>query len=160
MRSTSPSEEAEEGEERAAGFVLFRTIHNVRQYLLLRHRSGGHWAFPKGRLELGETEMEAAVREIFEETNINQLCPIPGFRETSSYSVRRNGQQVAKTVVYFLAETAQHDVSLSLEHTEFHWLGFDDAAAALTYDESRRILSVADRHLATSLGNREHADSQ
>lgn len=160
MRSTSPSEEAEEGEERAAGFVLFRIIHAVRQYLLLRHRSGGHWAFPKGRLEFGETEIEAAVREIFEETSINQLYPIPGFRAISNYSFQRNGQRIAKTVAYYLAETDQLEVSLSTEHTEFQWLGFEDATAELTFDESRRILSDADRLLESSSGAREQGDAR
>ncbi|MCK4571172.1 NUDIX domain-containing protein [Candidatus Bipolaricaulota bacterium] len=148
MRSISPNE-PEEGEERAAGFVLFRTIHQDRQYLLLRHQTDGHWAFPKGRLEPGESEVEAAIREIFEETNIDQLCPIPGFRETSRYHFRRNGQRIAKTVAYYLAETTQSEVSLSMEHTAFQWLGFEDAVAAITYAESQRILSDAHRLLAT-----------
>lgn len=149
MKSISPSE-AEEGEERAAGFVLFRTIHQQRQYLLLRHRNDGHWAFPKGRLESGEDELEAAVREIFEETSIDQLHPIPGFRETSSYYLQRNGQRIAKIVIYFLAETPRSDVFLSSEHIEFRWLPFEDAVGALTYDESRRILNDANRLLAES----------
>jgi len=115
---------------------------------LLRHRNDRHWAFPKGRLEPGEDEFEAAVREIFEETSIDQLHPIPGFRETSSYHFQRNGQRIAKSVVFFLAETLQSDVSLSSEHIDFQWLRFEDAIGALTYDESRRILSDADRLLA------------
>ncbi|MEE8592602.1 MAG: NUDIX domain-containing protein [Candidatus Bipolaricaulota bacterium] len=149
MNSISPSE-PDGGEERAAGFVLFRTIHQQRQYLLLRHRNGGHWAFPKGRLEAGEHELEAAVREIFEETSIDQLHPMPGFREMSSYCFQRNGQRIAKTVIYFLAETPQSDVSLSSEHIDFRWLRFEEAIGALTYAEGRRILSDADRLLAES----------
>jgi len=149
MKSILPSE-PEEGEERAAGFVLFRTIHQQRQYLLLRHQNGGHWAFPKGRLEPGEREFEAAIREIFEETCIDQIHPIPGFRKTSEYHFRRDEQRIAKTVAYFLAETPQLDVALSSEHTDFQWLQFDDAMCALSYDESRRILSDAHRLLAES----------
>ena len=158
MRSISRNE-TEEGEERAAGFILFRTIHQDRQYLLLRHQKGGHWAFPKGRLESGEGEIEAAIREIFEETNIDQLCPIPGFREISRYHFRRNGQRIAKTVAYYLAETTQSEVSLSMEHTAFQWLGFEDAVAALSYDESRRILGDAHR-LLTTLGELREQEQQ
>lgn len=152
MKSISPSEpsEAEEGEERAAGFVLFRMNHQDRQYLLLRHRNDGHWAFPKGRLESGEDEFKAAVREIFEETCIDQLHPIPGFRETSRYCFQRNGQRIAKSVAYFLAETPQLNVALSSEHTDFQWLRFEDAIGALSYEESRRILFDANRLLAES----------
>jgi len=149
MKSISPNEPAE-GEERSAGFVLFRTNHQDRQYLLLRHRNDGQWAFPKGKLEPGEDEFAAAVREIFEETCIDQIHPIPGFRKTSEYHFRRDGQRIAKSVAYFLAETPQSDVALSSEHTDFQWLQFDDAMCALTYDESRRILSDANRLLAES----------
>ena len=159
MRSTSPSD-IEEGEERAAGFVLFRTLHLQRQYLLLRHRNGGHWAFPKGRLELGEDEMKAAIRETFEETTISNLVPVPGFRETSSYTVSRDGQWRSKTVAYFLAEATQSKVSLSTEHEAFQWLSFADAIGLLTYDESRRILTDAESLLGRSVDGREQDDPQ
>jgi bis(5'-nucleosidyl)-tetraphosphatase len=160
MRSISSSE-SEEGEERAAGFVLFRTTqHDHRQYLLLRHCNDGHWAFPKGRLEAGENEFDAAVREISEETNIQRLRSIPGFRETSQYRLQRNGKQISKTVAYYLAETSQCDVSLSAEHMDFRWVGFDDAVALLTYDESRRILGEADRLLELDNHLREESDSR
>jgi len=149
MKWISPSDN-EEGEERAAGFVLFRTRHHQRYYLLLRHRDGGHWAFPKGRLEGEEGELEAANRETLEETGIRHIRPIPGFRETSSYIVSRNGQQRSKTVAYFLAETAEFGVSLSAEHTDYQWLELAEAVATLTYGESQRILTKADAKLTVS----------
>ena len=154
MKWTSLNE-VEEDEERAAGFVLFRTLHQRRQYLLLRHRDGGHWAFPKGRLEPQEDEIEAALRETFEETGIGQLFPAAGFRETSSYRVRRNGQEKAKTVAYFLAEVRECNVVLSAEHTDYQWLDLAKAAATLTFDNSCHILIKADALLEAS-GEREH----
>lgn len=159
MRSTSSSE-TEEGEERAAGFVLFRTIQAHHQFLLLHHRRGGHWAFPKGRLEPGEEELVAALREISEETSVDQLHPIPGFRETSSYRIQRNGHQIGKTVTYFLAETSEPDVSLSAEHTDFQWLGFEDAMILLTHNESRRILGTARLFLDERTGRCEQGVPQ
>jgi len=157
MRSTSSSE-SEEGEERAAGFVLFRTTQQDRQYLLLRHCNDGHWAFPKGRLEEGEDELDAAMREISEETNIHRLDPISGFRETSEYCLQRSGKQVSKTVAYYLAETGPSEVALSAEHMDFRWVDFDDAVALLTYDESRRILGKADKLLRSKTHPREESN--
>lgn len=158
MKWTLPSE-LEEGEERAAGFVLFRTTHQQRQYLLLRHNDGGHWAFPKGRLEPNEEEVEAALREIFEETGMSQLSPVPGFCETSSYTVRRNGQEKAKTVTYFLAEVREGHVVLSAEHTDYQWLTLTEAIATVTFDSSRRILKKANALLG-AFGEREHGHPQ
>ena len=159
MRSILPSE-IEEGEERAAGFVLFRTLNRQRQYLLLHHQSGCHWAFPKGRLEPGEAEIEAAIRETFEETSISNLVPVVGFRETSSYTVSRNGQPRSKTVAYFLAETTESEVSLSTEHRAFQWLVFSEAVGLLTHDENRQILTDAECLLTTLVDDREQDDPQ
>ena len=156
MKWTSANN-SEEGEERAAGFVLFRSIHQHRHYLLLRHRIGGHWAFPKGRLEREEGEIEAALRETFEETGIRRIRPILGFRKTSSYTVSRNGQDRAKTVAYFLAEAAKGDVSLSSEHTDYQWLELAEAVATVTYAESQRILTEADAWLVAA-SDRERDD--
>jgi len=100
------------------------------------------------------------MREIFEETSIDQFQPLSGFRETSSYQLHRNGQPIAKTVAYYLAETTERDVALSTEHTAFQWLGFEDALAVLTYDESRRVLCEANRLLAASSAARERGDPQ
>ena len=159
MRSILPSE-IEEGEERAAGFVLFRTLNHQRQYLLLHHQRSCHWAFPKGRLEPGEAEIEAAIRETFEETSISNLAPVLGFRETSSYTVSRNGQPRSKIVAYFLAETTQSEVALSTEHKAFQWMAFPEAIELLTYDESRRILTDADYLLTALADGREQDDPQ
>ena len=66
---------------------------------MVKHRAGGHWAFPKGHVEKGETETETAVREVLEETGV----PIeiePGYRETNSYSPYRGA---VKDVVSFWA---------------------------------------------------------
>ncbi len=147
MKSTSPSE-GEEGEERSAGFVLYRRSGGRRLYLVLRHRDGAHWALPKGRIEPGEDELVAARREIAEETGIERLNPVPGFRATSSYRIARGARSISKTVVYFLAEAETDRVRLSDEHSGAAWLAADDAKRRLTYAEGRRILNEAEARLA------------
>ena len=146
MKSTSPSEE-EEVEERSAGFVLCRRSEGRRLYLILRHRNGGHWAFPKGRIEPGEDELGAALREVTEETGIARLRTIPGFRESVAYRFTRGDRSISKTVVYFLAETETERVRLSDEHGEAAWLEAEDARQQLTYAEGRRVLSEAEARL-------------
>ena len=51
---------------------------NGEQYdlVLLRHRFGGHWSFPKGHVEAGETERQTALREVKEETGLTVEHPI------------------------------------------------------------------------------------
>jgi len=143
MKSTSPSE-ASETEERSAGFVVYRRCGNGFQYLVLKHRVGGHWAFPKGHIELGEDALAAARRELAEESGIYNVDPISGFREVSRYGFARNGRSISKIVTYFLAETDGETVRLSAEHTAAAWLAADDAKRRLTYEEGRRVLSQAE----------------
>ena len=46
--------------ERAAGYILYRLRGGKREYLLIKNRQGGHWGFPKGKVEPGEGVEEAA----------------------------------------------------------------------------------------------------
>jgi len=146
MKSTSPSD-GEEGEERSAGFVLYRRRDGQRLYLVLRHRNGGHWGFPKGHIEPDEDELVAARREITEETGIERLRPLPGFRATSTYRFARGPRSISKSVVYFLAEAETGRVRLSSEHSDAAWLAADDAKRRLTYAEGRRVLDEAEARL-------------
>lgn len=148
MKSISPSgSEEEEGEERSAGFVLFRRCEGRRLYLVLRHRQGGHWAFPKGRIESCEDDVTAARREITEETGIEELTLVPGFRAISAYRFARGEQSISKKVVYFLAETEAEHVRLSHEHSDAAWLEACDAKRRLTFAESHRVLDEAEARL-------------
>lgn len=120
----------------------------MRQYLLLRHRSGGHWAFPKGRIEPGEEPEQAARRETQEETGIEKLKVIPNFCAESRYRFKREDRPIEKRVVYFLAEAPGTDVCLSHEHSDSTWLDPREARRVLTFPEGRWILDQAEARLS------------
>jgi len=136
-----------EARERSAGFVITTKRGGTRQFLVLRHRGSGHWAFPKGRVEAGEDDLSAATRETMEETGIGDIEPVPVFRAEGSYCFERDGRTISKRVTYFLAEVGATAVELSDEHEESRWLEAGEALELLTYDESRRVLTSAVRHL-------------
>ncbi len=78
--------------EKSCGAVLVRRAVSGWETLLIRHANGGHWAFPKGHVEPGETEAQTALREIREETAIAASL-WPGFRTViSSFPPGRGGQ--------------------------------------------------------------------
>lgn len=145
MKSTSPSEDAE---ERAAGAVLFREEGGRRLYLLLRHKQGGHWGFAKGRIEPGEGTRDAALREIREETGIEGIAFVDGVCVESTYSVHRNARALRKTVTYYAARAGGDAIRLSHEHTDARWVSAVDALSILTHAESRRVLVSVDEALA------------
>ena len=91
--------------EKSCGVLVLRRQEDELYVVLLRHRFGGHWSFPKGHVEPGETEEETACREVLEETSIHiDICP--GFREVVSYSPKRD---VTKDVIYFLGRARNYD---------------------------------------------------
>ena len=96
-------------EETSAGAILYKKTNNAFLFLLVYSRRNGEWGFPKGHIEKGETELEAAKREILEETgiNINDTDFLKGFKFTDTYKIKgtlpaTKDRIVDKKVVYYL----------------------------------------------------------
>ena len=111
----------------SCGVVIARQTDTGWVTLMLR--AFHHWDFPKGIRERGEEAMEAAVREVGEETGINEMSFEWGdrFFETGPYSR-------GKIARYFIATTVQKDVEMGIspetgepEHHEWRWVSFDEA---------------------------------
>lgn len=133
-------------DERSAGAVVFRKENGERKYLVLYY-GGGHWGFPRGNIEEGESEKETTFREIKEETGIEDLKFIPGFREKNKWFYKRNGRTIHKEAVFFLAKTGTKEVNLSFEHSKYKWLKFEEALERLTFENTRELLKKARRFL-------------
>jgi 8-oxo-dGTP pyrophosphatase MutT (NUDIX family) len=98
-------------------------------YVTLMLRAYRNWDFPKGIREGGETPLEAAVREVDEETSIGSLEFEWGDRHTETGPYNRG-----KVARYYLASTEQEDVTMGIapelgrpEHHEWRWVSFDEA---------------------------------
>jgi 8-oxo-dGTP pyrophosphatase MutT (NUDIX family) len=99
-------------------------------------------ALPKGHPDPGETMLEAARREVREETGIDGE-PVRELGETR-YSYRRGGRTVGKSVTFYLftylsGDTADHDGEVE----EARWMDLHEAHAALTYAAEREIVGRA-----------------
>jgi bis(5'-nucleosidyl)-tetraphosphatase len=130
--------------ERSAGFILLHNRHG-RHYLLLDY--GRHWDYPKGHLKKGETDLEAAERELREETGLVADHVFPDFGREIRYFFRSGKKLIDKTVIFFLAETEDQDVRLSDEHVGFAWLKYEEALGRLTYPNAKEVLRAAEEYL-------------
>jgi bis(5'-nucleosidyl)-tetraphosphatase len=132
--------------EKSAGAVIFRK-ENSQIYYLLLHYELGHWGFPKGIIEKGEELTNTVKRETKEETGIENINFIPGFKEHIKYFFKLKGKTIFKIVTFFLAETKEKKVKISWEHVGFKWLPYKEALEQLTHKNVKEILQKANNFL-------------
>lgn len=138
---------------KAAGAIIYFLDEGEPLFLLLRSSKHGEWGPPKGHADTGETEMETAIREIYEETGIRRLAFQPDFREALRYEVKKKGQLFHKESVYFLAEvTPDVEVHLSHEHTEAHMATKDELDVLLNHPDLKEVYHKAHKYIHKKLG--------
>ncbi len=131
--------------EKSCGAVVFTRQNEEILYLLVQEL-GGFYSFPKGHVEGGETEIETATREIFEETGL-KVDFVPGFRTEDAHLIPEK-PGTTKQITYFLAEFADQDYCW--QETEISGGGlytFGEAMKLFQFESSRRILQEANDFL-------------
>ena len=126
--------------EISCGALVYCIENQDVKFLLLRY-SQGHWDFPKGNKEKGETNLETTRREIKEETGISDIVFRDRFEKEITYNYSRQNEKISKKVIYFLAKTKDTNVVLSSEHTDFVWELYENALKRLTYKNAKEILT-------------------
>lgn len=138
--------------EKSAGAVIFRRENNEIKYLLLHYPSGSrsgkaYWDLPKGHIELKEKLEETVRREVKEETGLEDIEIISGFKETIKYFFKWRGKNILKFVTFYLAGTKTEKVKISSEHMGFRWLVYKEAVKQLTYKNAKEILEKSNQFL-------------
>lgn len=136
----------------SSGIITYIKEGSKIEYLLLQYL-GGHWDFPKGKIEIGESKLETAIRELHEETGLTAEIH-PGFEISYTYSFKdRLKQPVSKTVYFYVGRVTDRTVILSHEHEGFRWLDYEQALYQLTYENAKGILAKSDMFLRNYHGN-------
>lgn len=116
-------------------------MNQDQQVLLILSSRNRRWEFPKGRLQSGESDETAALRETIEETGITELALIPGFDEEIffRFSVEEGGV-IDKSVRYFAFRTTTSDIKLDDKHSDYRWCSKEEALELLYHENYQRLI--------------------
>lgn len=133
--------------EKAIGMIPICEIKGGHKFLMVLHRAG-HWAFPKGRQCEGESELETAKRELYEETGLKEIDIIKGKKFSEEYVIH---DEIEKTVEYFIGlseEICEGPLAqFEYEIADIKWAPYNEARSLLTYEESRNMLDEVVEYL-------------
>lgn len=134
-------------EEKSSGIIVYTGTDSNVKFLFLTRREG-FLDFPKGHIEAGETEVDSAIRETFEETGL-KVNPDTGFRYNQEYWYQRKGEKIRKSVIMFIARApSNHEVKVSFEHEGHKWLTYQDALTELSYKTQKEMLTAAMNYIS------------
>ena len=122
----------------AGGVVL-----NAKGEVLVVNQNHNSWSLPKGHIEPGETELEAARREILEESGISELKLIRELGTYERYKIRIGGgddKSELKILTFFVFETAQKALKpTDPDNPEARWVKKEEVVRYLTHEKDRKF---------------------
>lgn len=129
----------------AGGIVL-----NSKNQILIVSQRGLSWSFPKGKIQKDESELEAAKREVYEESGVKSLDFIKKLGVYKRHSMNKKNEDnklKLKTRVIFLFKTKQEKLSpKDPENTEVLWVDKEKVADLLTHKKDKEFfLRVKDK---------------
>ena len=127
---------------KSCGVVAYKRIDNINYYLIIK-QINNDIGFPKGRMNIDENEIETAIRELKEETNI-EVKLNNEFRTQIEYKI----SNALKTVVYFLGEVINEDIIIQEQEVkEAYFLPYNDALNVISYNDTKDVLIKIEKYL-------------
>jgi 8-oxo-dGTP pyrophosphatase MutT (NUDIX family) len=134
--------------EHSAGGVVIRRVRGELVVAAIRPQGRGpdHWVLPKGLVEPGEQSLDAAVREVHEETGLRAepVTRLP----SSRYIYRRGSERVFKVVEWWLMRTLGGRIgvieeAMRVEVADARWLPLEEAQRMLAHGGERQLVRAA-----------------
>jgi 8-oxo-dGTP diphosphatase len=124
---------------RAAGGIVVRSGPDGNELLLVHRPRYDDWSFPKGKVDAGESDEDAARREVEEETGLR--CELLRELPSTHYV---DGRGRPKRVRYWLMRVVDGSFSPNREVDEIAWLSAESATEKLTYEHDRALTDCID----------------
>ena len=130
-------------EDRSIGIIPVYTNDKETFFCVVRE-ADGHWGFPKGHQDEGETDEQTARRELTEETGIGEVEIDTSRTFEEEYEFERGGVRNHKIVKYFLGKVLSTEQvtpeSFKKEIPEVRWVSYQEAREMLTFPEAKHVL--------------------
>ncbi|BCR35843.1 NUDIX domain-containing protein [Mariniplasma anaerobium] len=122
--------------EKSCGCIIYKYSQNKRLFLLIHQKHGDYIGFPKGHVELNENEIETALREVKEETNLDVFI-FDDINATDKYMI---DGKIDKEVVYFLATPTSSILSKQdKEIAKLLWVEENQIINHLSYQHGKDV---------------------
>ena len=125
--------------EQSFGIIPLKKENSSWMVFLVLLKKGGHWGFPKGHANLGETPLETAKRELQEETGLLVEEVLHNEPIVESYQFYKEKTLVLKEVSYFLSRVKGEIQLQEIEIQEGKWVFLEKALEILTFPEGREV---------------------
>ena len=130
--------------EKSCGIIPFIIDDNKVSVLIIK-QNNGVVGFPKGHVELNESEEETALRECYEETGLHAEIVENSRQETSYYMLEYDAQ---KTVVFFTGTIKDINIhKQDSEISDIQIVSVDEALKLITFDDTKELLIKAVEYL-------------
>ena len=126
-------------EVEAAGGVVWRRRGDVVEFAIVHRPRYDDWSFPKGKLDPGESFLDAARREVLEETGLE--CEIGDALPSVEYADHRGRWKIVR---YWSMEAVGGEFVANDEVDALEWLERDVAARRLTHPHDAELLAAVD----------------
>jgi len=125
--------------EESFGTIALKKKKDVFFTYLVKNKSGDHWGFPKGRANISETQKQAALRELEEETNLKFLKFLSEKPLIEQYTFERDSKKTAKKVYYYPILVEGEGQITSDEISDGRWIELSKAKDLITFAASKEI---------------------
>lgn len=134
--------------EKSCGIIIVYDIENPL-FLLVKHRNG-HWGYPKGHVEIGETEEETAIREVKEEVGLSDYELVNDFKYCQTYAFyRKDIGKIVKEAIFFIGiNKKKQELKLQEEElTDYGWFTYNETISMIPFEGNKKMTRVANKEI-------------
>ncbi len=118
-------------------------VTNKKGQILVVNQNWNSWSLPKGHIDKGEEKLEAAIREIYEESGIRKLTFVSELPTYERYKISLDGgddKSELKVIYMFLFTTNEEELKpVDPDNPEARWVEKDEVATLLTHEKDKEF---------------------